>query len=202
MNSITRCLVSAALVTCVITSGCGSRPAPQGSATGNAGAPAPSKVQSTLSIEAGLVYKSGDVKPVARSEFHLLDEDAEKILRDAKVEKKGRLRNWKEVSFLDSYAAAKLCVHRLTRCPALEDSWEFVRDAESTLKPHIVKSATTGFDGKVSFEPVPAGTYYVTGVYLRDDSFVSWSVKAELKSGSEQLILDQNNSSMVYQPSP
>jgi hypothetical protein len=48
--------------------------------------------KSVLSIETGLVYKSGDAKPVARNEFYLLEEDAEKILREAKVEKKGRLK--------------------------------------------------------------------------------------------------------------
>jgi hypothetical protein len=201
MNSITRFLVYAALVTCVITSGCQSWPQSQESATGNANASAQSKIQSTLSIEAGLVYKSGDVKPVARSEFYLLDDDAEKILKDAKIEKKGKLRNWKEVSLLDAYAASKLCVSRLTRCPALRDSWDLVRDADSALKSHIIKGATTGFDGKASFEAVPAGTYYVMGVYLRDESFVSWNVKVELKSEAQQMILDQNNSSMIFQPS-
>jgi len=200
MHSITRFLVSAALAACVSTFGCGSRPQPQ-EAPGNANASAPSKVQSTLSIEAGLVYKSGDAKPVPRTEFHLLDADPEKILTDAKVEKKGRLKSWKEVTLVKAYAAAKLCVHRLTRCPALKDSWELVRDADNALKPHITKSVTTGFDGKASFEAVPAGTYYVMGVYLLDDSFVVWSVEVGLESESQQVILDQNNALMIFQPS-
>jgi hypothetical protein len=201
MNPISKVLISAALAICIINSGCRSKPQPQEPSPDNAAASAPSKIQSTLSIEAGLVYKSGDVKPVARSEFYLLDDDAEKILTDAKIEKKGRLKNWKEMAFINSYAAAKLCVHRLTRCPALKDSWDLVRDADNALKAHIIKSATTGFDGKASFEAVPAGTYYVMGVYLRDESFVSWNVKVELKSESQQMILDQNNSSMIFQPS-
>lgn len=195
MNIMRRLLISAALAVCVVGWGCGSKSqqsAPPGSEAG--------KAQSTLSVEAGLVYKSGDVKPVARNEFYLLDDDAEKILRDAGIEKRGRLRRWKEVSFVNSYAAAKLCVSRVTRCPALKDSWDFARDADNALKSHVIKTVTTGFDGKASFEPVPAGTYYVMGVYLREDSFVSWNVKVELKSESQQVILDQNNSSMIFQP--
>jgi hypothetical protein len=195
-NTMRRLLISAALTVCVVGSGCGSKsqslPSPPGSETG--------KAQSTLSMEAGLVYRSGDVKPVARNEFYLLDDDAEKILRDAGIKKKGRLTHWKEVSFVNSYAAAKLCVSRVTRCPALKDSWDFARDADNALRPHIAKSVTTGFDGKAGFEPVPAGTYYVMGVYLREDSFVSWNVKVDLKSEAEQVILDQNNSSMIFQP--
>lgn len=201
MNPITRFLVSAALATCVITSGCRSKSQPQEPATGNANASAPSKIQSTLSIEAGLVYKSGDAKPVPRTEFYLLDADAEKILTDAKIEKKGRLKNWKEMALVKAYAAAKLCVHRLTRCPALKDSWDLVRDADTALKPHIIKSVSTGFDGKASFEAAPAGTYYVMGVYLLDESFVAWNVEVNLKSESQQVILDQNNALMIFQPS-
>ncbi len=201
MNSITRFLVLAALAVSVITSGCGSRPQPQESAANNANASTPSKIQSTLSIEAGLVYKSGDAKPVPRTEFHLLDADPEKILTDAKIERRGRLKNWKEMALVKAYAAAELCVHMLTRCPALKDSWDLVRDADNALKPHITKSVTTGFDGKASFEAVPAGTYYVMGVYLLDDSFVVWSVEVSLESESKQVILDQNNASMIFQPS-
>jgi hypothetical protein len=179
----------------------GCQPKSQQSPSANSNAATASKIQSTLSIEAGLVYKTGDVKPVARTELHLLDDDAEKILKEAKVEKKGRLKKWKEVSFLDSYAAAKLCVNRLTRCPALKDAWDLVKDSTAALEPHIVKSLTTGFDGKANFEPVSAGTYYVMGIYMREEGFVTWNVKVELNSVSQQLILDQNNTSMIFQPS-
>jgi hypothetical protein len=201
MIPILRFLILVVLVICAISLGCRSKPQSQGASPDSAAASALSKTQSTLSIEAGLVYKSGDVKPVPRSEFYLLDDDAEKILKEAKIEKKGKLRNWKEVSLLNAYAAAKLCVRRLTRCPVLKESWDLAHDADNALKAHIIKSATTGFDGKASFEAVPAGTYYVMGVYLRDESFVSWNVKVELKSEAQQMILDQNNSSMIFQPS-
>src|SRR5207237_730142 len=33
-----------------------------------------------LNIEAGIVFNSGDVKPVARAEFYLLDKDADEII--------------------------------------------------------------------------------------------------------------------------
>ena len=43
----------------------------------------PGRNNSTLSLEAGLVFKSGDVKPVARVTFYLLDDDRAKILEGA-----------------------------------------------------------------------------------------------------------------------
>src|SRR5437868_2853289 len=102
MNPIIRFLLSAALTICVINLGCRPRSQSQTPSPDNLGASAPSKIQSTLTLEAGLVYKSGDVKPVPRNEFYLLDDDAEKILKDAGIEKKGRLKHWKDVSFFNS----------------------------------------------------------------------------------------------------
>ncbi|MBA3240461.1 MAG: hypothetical protein H0T60_04465 [Acidobacteria bacterium] len=197
MKSSRKVLIATALFLCVTNLSCQQKS--QTPPSSNSNQPAPSKLQSTLSIEAGLVYKSGDAKPVPRTEFYLLDDDAEKILNDAKIERKGRLKNLKDFSLLHSYATAKLCVNRLTRCPMLKESWDFVQAATEALKPHIVKSVTTGFDGKASFESVVAGTYYVMGIYLQDEAFVSWNVKVELNSESQQMILDQNNSSFIYQ---
>jgi hypothetical protein len=37
--------------------------------------------EASLSIEAGVIFKSGDVKPVARTTFYLLDEDFKTILQ-------------------------------------------------------------------------------------------------------------------------
>jgi hypothetical protein len=151
-----------------------------------------------VSIEAGLVYKSGDVKPVARNEFYLLDDDAERILRDANIERKGKLRN-RQLNNLDAYATAKVCVNMVTECPSLTDSWDFVQAATKALKPHIIKTITTGFDGKGRFESIPAGNYYVMGIMLRERGFVSWNLKVEVKAEAQAIILDQNNAEMIVQ---
>src|SRR4051812_41296302 len=39
----------------------------------------------SLAVDAGLVFKNGDVKPVARVLFRLLDEDFEKILQGSSL---------------------------------------------------------------------------------------------------------------------
>jgi hypothetical protein len=45
--------------------------------------PTGGRKNATLSFEAGLVYQSGDVKPVARTTFYLLDDNLGKILKAA-----------------------------------------------------------------------------------------------------------------------
>jgi hypothetical protein len=37
----------------------------------------PAPASSSLSIDAGLIYSNGDVKPVARTTFYILDQDME-----------------------------------------------------------------------------------------------------------------------------
>lgn len=152
--------------------------------------------KSVLSIEVGLVYASGDAKPVARNEFYLLDEDAEQILRDGKVEKKGKLKKH-DLRLLDTYALASLCVSSRDRCASLKDSLIYLQDSEQTLKPHIVQRVLTGFDGKAKFEPMTRGNYYLMGVYVRERGYVIWNLKVELKSESQNIILDQNNASLA-----
>lgn len=149
-----------------------------------------------LSIEAGLVYKSGDVKPVARNEFYLLDGDAEQILQQANIERKGKLRN-PNLTNLDAYAAAEACMNIGTECPSFDASWYFHKRATEVIKPHILQRITTGFDGKAKFEPLPAGDYYVMGVMTRDKGFVCWNLKVTLKLGTQTVILDQNNAQRV-----
>src|ERR1051325_3682068 len=58
---------------------------------------------SALSLEAGLVFKSGDIRPVARTEFHLLDESLLKILRDAGVQPRPGDRDTSDRSIVFSY---------------------------------------------------------------------------------------------------
>jgi hypothetical protein len=149
-----------------------------------------------LSIEAGLVYKSGDVKPVARNDFYLLDGDAERILQQANIERKGKLRN-PNLTNLDAYAAAEACMNIGTECPSFDASWYFHKRAMEVIKPHILQTITTGFDGKAKFEPLPAGDYYVMGVMTRDKGFVCWNLKVTLKPGTQTVILDQNNAQRV-----
>jgi hypothetical protein len=162
----------------------------------NSNAQSQDQPKSVLSIEVGLVYKSGDAKPIARNEFYLLDEDAEQILRDGKVEKKGKLKKH-DLRLLDTYALATLCASSRDRCASVKDSLIYLQDSELALDPHIIQRVITGFDGKAKFEPMAMGNYYLMGVYVRERGYVIWNLKVELKSETQNIILDQNNANLA-----
>lgn len=149
----------------------------------------PAKENGVLSLEAGLVYRSGDVKPVARTEFHLLDQDLVKILEDAGVKPK-------EGSLLARTAAQgnmNFAFALAAKYNSLPDNQPFYLAAMEAIKPHILKTVTTDFSGKANFEAVPAGTYHLMGLASTPRGFAFWSMPVEIKAGQTSIVLDQNN---------
>jgi hypothetical protein len=126
--------------------------------------------QGVLSIQAALIYRSGDVKPVVRTGFLLLDEEVISILQKAQLVEADR-----EEAI---YTALRL----LTNSDR--------RTAEAIV-PHVVASMNTDFDGRGKFPPVPAGTYYVFGTSEIGPAF--WGVKVSLHAGENSLILENSN---------
>lgn len=162
---------------------------------------------STLAFETGFVFASGDVKPIARTTFYLLDEDLVKILKEAGLQipqsfpRKSVNAEW---DLLNIFSMSLNSSH---------ESFAEFHAAAAALKPHIVQSVKTNFDGKALFKPVAAGTYYLMGLVRRsyNDPHVGqqqnpwgntmgridWNVKVELKPGYNVVTLDQDNASLI-----
>src|SRR5688500_7274557 len=105
-----------------------------------------SKANSILSIETGLVFKSGDVKPLARTEFHILDDSLANILRNAGLKPP---KSYGETGEADrDYVSAFAFASKYSSDPTYQ---EFYPRAIEALKPHIVQSVTTDFSGKARF---------------------------------------------------
>ena len=156
-------------------------------------APTTSKQTGVLSIEAGLVFQSGDVKPVARTTFYLLNADLAQILREAGIKPTDKLSESAEPTdndFVLSFAFAN-------RYAALDKYQAFLPAALATIKPHIVQSVTTDFTGKAVFEPVPEGVYYLVGVATPAKAIVAWNLKVNVKAGQSSITLDQNNAEVA-----
>jgi len=135
--------------------------------------------QSTLSFETGLVLRSGDVKPVARGTFNLLDTSLEKILADSGFS-----------SDLSAFALNSI-QSRIDRLRgATVTSFDREMDA---IKPHIVSSTTTDFSGKGQFPAVKPGIYYVMYLGEVGPNTILWNVKVDLKPGQNSVTLDNNN---------
>ncbi len=88
-----------------------------------------------LSIEVGLVFTTGDVKPVARVEFYLLDTNAEDILKEAD----GESKDLRSITLDLNY-------------PIFETGG--IQKTKTIIKPHIVSSATTDFQEKAKFPAI------------------------------------------------
>lgn len=157
------------------------------------------KQENVLSVEAALVFKSGDVKPVARTEFHLLDKSLDKILQesdfisfynssvsnsDLPQRIKDGLQKMNEIetfAFVASFA---------TEMKAFQPS---LAKAINDTKPHIIYTTTTDFQGKAQFKDIKAGEYFLFGYTQVGKSVAVWNLKTEVKSGQNTIILDQNN---------
>jgi hypothetical protein len=153
------------------------RPRPTPSATPS---PSPTPATGALSIEAGLVFESGDVKPVARTQFYLLDEDLRVILKPF-GETPGTLGS--QLDFLSAFSDS-------------ENAKANYAKLKAAIEPHIVATATTGFDGKAKLADLSPGTRFVYGETQVGRTRVAWNLRVEIKPGTDTaVILDNSNRS-------
>ena len=63
---------------------------------------------------------------------------------------------------------------------------------EQAIKPHIVNTATTDFEGNATFENVPEGTYYIYAVTETRGGIAVWSYKVSTNE-NKTVLLDNKN---------
>jgi len=150
--------------------------------------------QSVLSLRATVSLKPGYPQAVARTTFHLVDGSLATILKDAGVTIKGRDGKDKPAQTEDDYAIwFGFAANNLRLLPI----GDFYEKAMATLKPHILQTVISDFDGKARFAPVKMGAYYLLGVARTPKGFAVWQLKAPLDTASVSLILDERNAAIV-----
>lgn len=143
------------------------------------------KLESTLSFDTGIVFRSGDTKPVARTTFYLLDNSLVETLTGYKNEKGEIVTNPRNI-YIDYSSSSEsrnifdFLTERYNRI------WE-------VLKPHVVQTITTDFGGKATFKQIPPGNYYLIGYTKMGENLMVWDVKMDLSPGNNSFTLDQNN---------
>lgn len=150
---------------------------------------APVKMGS-VDLEAGLVFNSGDVKPVGRATFYLLKEDASKIVLtqshlDAHNVDIGRFGRTETLDKWSMYGAVLYMDGSLSPTFALA--------AKKALDAASVGQTTTGFDGKATFQNVPVGDYFLFGYYKFGKQTTYWSLPVTVKVGANKVVLDNDN---------
>ncbi len=131
------------------------------------------KKEGIVSVEAGLVFKSNDIKPIARTTFYLLDESAVKLMSDAGVQPMkdaGAERRNSDANIAFSYGISN------------RGNDAIAKVADDAIKKHTIQSVTTDFSGKAKFNAVPYGTYYLFGIGTTPKAFAVWNVKVDVTS--------------------
>jgi hypothetical protein len=159
------------------------------------------KKETALSIETALIFKSGDVKPVARTEFHLLDKNFETVLQESNfisvlpLELKGTLS---KISLMKAFALlAKSAEKNSFDSPETTQRkavliLPLAKVVEAT-KSHILHTVTTDFQGKATFNNIRPGEYFLFGYSSMGGSLIIWNHKVNINEGTNSLVLDQNN---------
>lgn len=152
-----------------------------------------------IKLEAQIVYNMGGPQPVAQQSFYLLKSDLKELLRQSVTQNldKSKSSSDREVNFL----AVTLVLLYLTGAgQAVKDSSANIKpviDAFNTSKPAwesaIVQSAKTDFKGVATFENVPAGEYWITGITETRGGFALWNHKISVTRGENEVVLSQNN---------
>ena len=134
----------------------------------------PAKRVGSLPIKAAVIYNFGGPQPVAQDKFFLLSKDFDEIAREPGKNERDVLEQ-----------------------PISPTFWKPrpVGIVEDGIKPYIVSSTITDFEGNGKFENVPVGKYFLVGFTKtrKENEFLLWNLAVELKVENQTLLLSQTN---------
>lgn len=160
-------------------------------------AKAPASQKGTLNIEAGLVFKNGDVKPVARTDFFLISEPLDSVLSNAGLKKEvkegGRTRLVNEPAEYFNYDYS-LAMWKYGSS-LYSDS---LAKAIQTLKENATATLTTDFSGKSTLQGVKTGNYFLVGIGGTERQAVVWNMPIQVTVGTTNVVLDNKNASAIF----
>jgi hypothetical protein len=168
----------------------------------------------SLSLEAQIIYTLGGPQPVARGTFHLLDSD----LLNVELPQPGKVKSVEEfTNNLSSPQQLKLLIMTAQFNKRIKE-FSRQRDIDTPDTPtdkkgtvagiglliermksdketasHFIQSATTDFQGRATFENLKVGDYWIIGFTETRGDFAFWNHKITIRPGDNKVLLDQNN---------
>jgi hypothetical protein len=150
------------------------------------------KAKGTIELEAGLLFNSGDTKPVVRATFYLLKENPEKIVvTQENLDIYNKDRAGSSIIGRETLSGFGLLGAALAMDGQLAPN--FAIAAKKSLQTSSTASGTTGFDGKATMTSVPTGDYYLFGYYRFGGQTIYWNIPVSVKTGVNKIVLDNNN---------
>ena len=152
----------------------------------------------SVNFEAAVVFRNGDVVPVARTEFYLLDRDISKDLQTSEI-KQIKINDINDK--INSEGLRKQLVEDVetaTLRSVFLDYYLSLYPAYSKEVGKVIKNSakfqtTSDFKGKSSFTNVTPGKYYLLGVTKLRSAYIVWYLPIEIDNKTINLILDSNN---------
>lgn len=144
-------------------------------------------LKTNLAIEAALIYNYGGVQPVASETFYLLDESAETILSNAKMQKFSS-----GLSFLDNYAFA------LQGAGLTTQYTNYALKATAAIKSHIALEFSTDLSGKVVVDSPKTGKFWIFGIVKTRGGHAIWDYPITIQDGDNKVILDSKNAASAF----
>jgi hypothetical protein len=132
-----------------------------------------------LHLAAGYSDPAGGFRPLAGSRFVVLKESIEKALS------RGGFQPAPGVSVLKGWTVA--CQIKAVACA----------QGLNGINADSVGSIRTDVEGRAQVSALAAGTYYVFGTAQRGAQAVIWNVRVELRPGTNSVVLDQRNATLV-----
>jgi hypothetical protein len=156
----------------------------------------------SLSIEAAVVYRSGQVAPAARRPFYLLSRTPSSVLTEANFTTDSlgfvdRLQILAEGIIHpdgpDSTSALRHLAYVCMGSLKSELAQSLCSAGSSTIGAAAAYQGTTGFDGKLDIADVIAGHYHLFGTTTTRAGMIVWSMPVEIGPTKKTLILDTEN---------
>lgn len=163
---------------------------------------------SNIEIEAAVIFQNGDVVPVARTNFYLIDTDLNKVLNtpemkqiaidDAiKLNKRSNMTDATEYEIRSMNLQIELInigglsglLARMQNSSYENYSKQAIEAVNKTFKFQTVSD----FQGKAEFKDVPAGKYFLFAMFKIRGKFIAWQVPVEAGGETVKIILDSNN---------
>ncbi len=153
---------------------------------------------STVQIEAAVIFRNGDVVPVARNTFYFLSNDLAKTLNTPEMKQLAvndvKNNPHPSLSGILNEQLKKEDLASLLYRMRLGKSFATYNQAVTEAILKTVKfQAVSDFQGKAEFKDVPQGKYFLFSQYEIRKAFVVWHIPVESKGETTKIILDSNN---------
>lgn len=128
----------------------------------------------SVTLEAKISNRAGNITPVRAEKFYLLDESLESILRDAEI------KDESGGGVINAFGLSVLYPERYS---------ETNKNALNEINKHIVHDTLTDSTGKAQMKNVKPGSYYLFGITKTKNGFAVWSSPVSINPGQNVLNL-------------